>query len=351
VVLVFDKASGQQLYTINAYESNYRDSIRVAVGDFNRDGIDDIVTTTQHNGGRLRVFDGATGEMFTTGPLSQEIPVFGTAKNAGAFVAVGNVNGFGAPEIVVGAALVGTSGGGGKVKVLSLDPTSPAGAAEIPAETLTTIKTFTPFGASFKGGVRVAVGDVDLFGNNPDALSERGDTRPEDDIIVGQGFFGGKVKVYKGATDTVLGEFKVGGARFRGGVSVGAADIDGDGHADLIVGRNSGKPSVVEVFSGRTLLPGVNPTIIGSPINPFDTDPEHPTNTFGVRVAAADVNGDGVADIIASVGIKNHSIVKFYDGLQLRMGTIEEIEGRQITAYSAFPDVALWVAGSTARPT
>lgn len=350
VVRIFDRVTGAEVYSFSAYESTYRDSIRVAVGDLNNDGIDDIVTTTQHYGGRMRVFDGATGTMFTDGPLSEEIPIFGlnkaANKNKGAFVAVGDVNGTGAPEIVVGSSLISPSLGGGTVKVFSIDG----------GEGIETIKEFTPFGPKFKGGVRVAVADVDYYGIGAAVPGNFERPSPEGDIIVGQGARGATVKVYKGTVihsavgqeETFkLGEFKVGARNFTGGVSVAADDINGDGHADIIVGRNTGKPSVVEIFDGAAVLSGGTITPVNT-LNPFDTDPKVPKNSSGVRVATvADITGDGIADIIASVGIKQNSLIKFYDGAAFLAGTIKPLETRTVTAFNApFLDVALWIAAS-----
>ena len=341
VIRVFDRATGIEAFSFLAYESTYRDSIRIAVGDFNDDGIDDLVTTTQHNGGRLRVFDGLTGQPLSKGPFSSEITVFEGKKN-GAFVAVGDVNGDGQDDIVAGSAL-----GGGRVKVYSGASSQGSG-----LDTVTVLRDFMPFGEKFKGGVRVAVADVDGTGRNPAIVpgpgalvSER--TSFTEDIIVGMGFYGAQVKVYQGATETVLGSFSVGGKGYKGGVSVAAGFINDDNHADLVIGRNSGKPSIVEVFDGATLSPtGTLPTQLGKTINPFDLDPLKPKNTFGVRVAVVDVNLDGIADIITSVGVKNASQVKIYDGKALIDGTYQILADRTITAYPDFPNVALWVAGS-----
>jgi uncharacterized repeat protein (TIGR01451 family) len=361
ILRVFDQLNGKEVFTINAY-GTYRDSIRVALGDFNNDGVDDIVTTTSKGTGKLRIFDGVTGDL-----LINEFAVFDGRHDKGAFVAVGDVNGFGKPEVIVGSAL-----GGGKVRIYGFDVETALPEQGGPLlGTPQLLKQFTPFGAKFKGGIRVAAGDVDRFGFD-DALPENGDKGGlEDDIVVGQGYYGGKVTVYNGnvvnsaagqESNFRIGEIKVGSAKFRGGVSVALGDIDDDGHADIIVGRNTGRPSVVEVFDADSLSldpstarrfgPESNPTI-----NPFDSNPLIPKNAFGVRVASADVNGDGVADIIASVGIKNKSLVKFYDGDDYAHGTLTEImlqdpqdENnilRPLTAYSQFPNVALWIAGSS----
>ncbi len=337
IVKVYDRASGELVREFLAYEETYRDSIRVAVADMNGDGVDDIITTTQHNGGRLRVFDGLTGAQFTTGAFGAEIDVF-TGKKNGAFVATGDVNGDGQADIITGSAL-----GGGTVKVYNGDRM---------LTTPTVLKEFMPFGTKFKGGVRVAAAEVSGPTNPtfaPVADIQAFDSSwPMDDLIVGMGYNGGQVKVYDGISDTLLGYFSVGKKGYRGGVSVAAGDINDDGKADLIIGRNSGKPSVVEVFDAATLSPtGVLPTQLGKTINPFDKDPLKPKNIYGVRVATVDVNLDGIADIITSVGVKGASQVKIYDGKSALDGTYNLIQpDRSILAYPDYPDVALWVAGS-----
>jgi hypothetical protein len=135
----------------------------------------------------------------------------------------------------------------------------------------------TAFAASFQGGVRVARGDVN------------GDGVP--DLIVAAGPGGGpEVKVYDGITGKVIRDFYAYAPSFRGGVYVAAADVNGDGKADIITGAGAGGGPHVIVFSGDD----------GSILTQFFA--YIPTFRGGVEVAGGDVNGDGKADIITGAG-------------------------------------------------
>ncbi len=303
-VRVFDIATGTELPSITAYETPYRDSVRLAIADMNGDGFDDIITAKRTSTGSIRVFDGLTGERFD-GALSQ-INAFNGRTEKGAFVAAGDVNGDGQVDIIAGSAL----GGRGLVKVFDGRDGS------LLAQT-------RPFGSSFIGGIRVAAGDLD------------GDGR--DEIVTAKGYLGGTVKVYdlvgggKGGPTSLVESFRflVGGSRYRGGVSVAVADLDGDGKDDIVTGRNTGR-TLIETFSG------IDGHSIAPAITPFGAAYRN-----GVRVATADVNGDGIADIIAGSGLKNHTQVKFFDG-----DTQAELTDFAFQAYPQYPTVSLFVAGS-----
>ena len=99
--------------------------------------------------------------------------------------------------------------------------------------------SFLAYAPAFVGGARVATGDVTGDG--------------VDDIITGAGPLGSShVKVFDGNTGAeVLSIFAFDEfARF--GVFVAAADLDGDGRAELIAGAGQGGAPHVKVFDGNT---------------------------------------------------------------------------------------------------
>ncbi len=190
-----------------------------------------------------------------------------------------------------------SQGNGNSLAVFTATPT---GATEL--HTITDI-----FGAGYRGGVRVAVGDVTGDG--------------VDDIIGGAGLGGrAKVRVFDGATfepvDTALGDLSAFGRTYRGGVFVAAGDVDGDGRADVIVTPSAGSSNQVRIFSGAD----------GSLLNSFRAFGK---GVGGVRVAAGDVNGDGLADIIAGTGVG--SSVRIFDAMA---GTILAGSGHEFRVFS-----------------
>ena len=160
------------------------------------------------------------------------------------------------------------------------------------ADTGEELYSFAAFDPSFTGGVRVAAGDVN------------GDGRA--DIIAGTGAGGlPQVKVFSGLDSSLLLSLLAYESGFTGGVYVAAGDIDGDGKADIITGAGVGRAPEVRVFRGTD----------GALIHSFLAY----DSSFqgGVRVAARDVSGDGIADIIAGKGSGSGPELAIFDGLTL----------------------------------
>jgi hypothetical protein len=154
--------------------------------------------------------------------------------------------------------------------------------------------SFFAYGASFRGGVRVASGDV------------TGDGTP--DIITGAGPGGAPhVRVFDGVTGTqltaALGSFLAYDIDFSGGVFVASGDVNGDGFDDIITGADAGGGPHVRIFSGFN----------GSELRNFFA--YSPTFSGGVRVAAGDTDLDGLDEIITGAGPGGGPHVKVFSGL------------------------------------
>lgn len=97
-------------------------------------------------------------------------------------------------------------------------------------------------------------------------------------------------------------QFNAYSAAFRGGVRVATADINGDGIGDTITAPGPGGGPHIRVFDG----------VSGNPIREFLA--YDPNFVGGVFVAAGDVNRDGRADIVTGAGAGGGPHVKVFNG-------------------------------------
>jgi len=105
------------------------------------------------------------------------------------------------------------------------------------------------------------------------------------------------------AAGTKLGTTDPGfAAGFTNGVRVAEADVNGDGVADIVVGTGPGIKTLVRVIDGKT------------GVELFRTQPFEDSFTGGVFVAAGDVNADGKADIVVTPDEGGGPHVVVYDG-------------------------------------
>ena len=245
----------------SAFASSFTGGVRVAEADVTGDGAADVIAGTGPGvEARVIVFNGVTGAV-----VRDFLPGF--AGTGGVFVAAGDVDGDGMPDIIVG-----DGSGSTEVRVFS-------GASGVPVWSLTLGDP------AFAGGVRVAAGDIDGDGYA--------------DLVVASGPGAeSKARVFGGASRAELRTFSPYGS-FTGGVFVAVGDVNGDGFSDIVTGADAGGGPHVRVFNGAT---GVE--IYGF----FATDPAF---TGGVRVAAGDLDGDGKADIVTSFGTGSDLVLVF----------------------------------------
>jgi FG-GAP-like repeat/FG-GAP repeat len=135
------------------------------------------------------------------------------------------------------------------------------------------LSAFLADDATYAGGVRVAMGDV-----TGDGVA---------DIITapGRDAAAAMVRVVDGSTLALVRQFQAYPYSSPGGTYVAAGDVNGDGIADIVTGRDGATPEV-KVFDGLT----------GALISDFFA--YAPPAVGGVRVAVGDVDGDGFAEII-----------------------------------------------------
>ena len=87
----------------------------------------------------------------------------------------------------------------------------------------------------------------------------------------------------------------------RGGIVATAGDLDGDGRDDLIFGVAAGSSEV------RSFL---TTSFTGTPVRTFTPF----TGLIGLRLAIADVNSDGIAEIVAAQGLTGGNLVRLFNG-------------------------------------
>lgn len=278
-VQVLNSLDGSVLQEFSAFGGSYKGGVRVATGDVNGDGVADIIAGVGTGGkGRVRVFDGTDGAE-ELGPLLEFRP-FGAGYLGGVYVAAGDVNGDGKADLIV------STGAGSAAEVRVFDLYDGLQKGQTP-----TLLTKFKIDAKVNGGVRVAAGDLDGDGSA--------------DIVVTTGI-NADVRVYHGDGTPfagALGNFKA-SPRKTTGLAATIGDFDGDGQNDLALGAASGA-GLVHLF--RVTSRGA---VLEAPVE-FEAF----NGGSGVRLAVADVDGDGIDDLAAVPGPGGGDSLKFFSGL------------------------------------
>lgn len=230
-----------------AYNSNYPGGKDIIVKDIDADGQKETVTAS---GNAIVIYNANGSKRLSFIP-------YNPAHNVEPNFAVGDLTGDGLDEIVTGT----PRGQGPHVLIFNL-----YGRQLNPG--------FFPYPPQTRGGVHVAVGDLN------------GDQRAE--IITGAGYGDGpQIRIYDGNGRILSGGWFAYDRRFRGGVNIGVGDVDGDGKAEIVTGPGYGGGPHIRIFNGSGQLE--SPGFFAY----------NPRQRLGIEVVINDINNDGQDEILA----------------------------------------------------
>lgn len=254
-VKTFDKNGTPTGLSFFAFNKDFRGGVDVDLADVNGDGKDDIIVGAGPGGGpHVRIFDHTGREIFNFFP-------FHPSFRGGVTVAGGDLDGDGKAEVIIAP----KSDAQARIKAYKVEPGAPI------------VSNFVAYG-TVESGADVAAGDVDRDG--------------KDEIIVGAGRGGGPfIRVFDENGQVKPIQFFAFHPNYRAGVSVAAADTDGDGKDEIVAAQAGPEHAWVKVYRYNNQM-----TILGE-WNAFGNA------KVGGNVGATDLNNDGKDDILVGAGL------------------------------------------------
>lgn len=254
-IKTFDKNGTPTGQSFFAFDENFRGGVDVALGDVNGDGNDDIIVGAGPGGGpHVRIFDHNGKEIFNFFP-------FHPSFRGGVSVSAGDIDGDGKAEVIVAQ----KSNGQAWVKAYKVEKGAPI------------VTIFNAFG-NVESGADVTTGDIDRDG--------------KDEIIVGAGRGGGPyIRVYDENGQVKPIQFYAFHPDYRGGISVAAGDVDGDGKDEIIASQSGQEQAWVKVYRYNN-----NKTILGEWKAFGDIE-------VGGNVATTDLDNNGKDEITVGAGL------------------------------------------------
>jgi hypothetical protein len=249
---IFDSEGNLKEDSFFIYYEKYDLGSNVVIDDLDNDGEKETVVAS---GGRVEIFN-------KRGVRTAELYPYGKDYGQGINFALGDFNQDGKKEIIVGPK--------GKIEPLVKIFNKSGGVIN---------KGFLAYDSKFRGGVNVALGDLDR------------DSWPE--IITGAGKGGGPhIRIFSGGGKLIHPGFFAYGKLTRGGVTVALADVNNDKKEEIITGSGFGLDAEVKIFS----LENKN-FRLKKYFKAFEL------NKSGVIVNTSDYNNDGKEEILVSSSV------------------------------------------------
>lgn len=175
------------------------------------------------------------------------------------------------------------------------------------------VNNFRPYEVAYDGGLIVTGGDID------------GDGKAE--LIVSPDVGGAaRIQIFKLVDGRLVQSdnfFAIEDLAFRGGARVAAADLNGDGKADLVVSAGPGGGPRVALYDGADLSARKSsPRKLQGDFFAYTSESDLKLRN-GVSVAVNDVNGDGIADLFVGAGVGGAPRLTIFDGKKLGTEGIE----------------------------
>ncbi|MGP4010109.1 FG-GAP-like repeat-containing protein [Streptomyces sp. 4N124] len=342
---------GKNLYAklaeIRRFAASAGKNSAIPTADFNRDGIDDLVAGTP-KANRVTVVPGGIDGPAATAKLGltqNSAGVPGTSETGDAFgtaTAWGDVNGDGHADLAIGSPGEDDTSGNadrGQVTVMY----GPA---------LTTGFSYTTTGVTAAGaklGTTVAVGDFDADGRADvfsagtgkggnwnvrqtggaykygtlttasgslaylDAATGDFNRDGYTDVALNYRDTGGIGRVVRFA-GSATGLAKVGVISVKGGRSITAGDVNGNGYDDIVIGQPIAAESGGRTGGQVTMVPGSSTGFTTTGMTTIHQDStgvpgaDETNDAMGVSVSVGDFNADGYADALA--GVPNEDITR-----------------------------------------
>ncbi len=216
-VKVFNGLTGKTVATFLAYRKGYRAGLSIAGGDVNRDGTLDVVTGAGPGmAPEVSVFSLA-------GRIQLRFHPYPKRLKTGVSVAVADVNGDGHDDIITAPAKNYPA----LVRVFQFDPAR---------KKFTRIKEFSAHGSKYRGGVRLAAGDLDRNGLAEVIVAPAGKRRRSVIEVYEMDLGAGKIERRR--------QFFAYAKNFNSGVEVAVGDVDGDGNKEILTAPAPGATDV-----------------------------------------------------------------------------------------------------------